>query len=129
MKTSSTCEFNDPVCVHCSMKRFLDRTVIVRIPNTATGTVKATISASSRSIVIIAIMTPTRVSVEMSVMLIVCCRLSARLSMSLVTRLKRSPRGVRSKYASGSRVSFSSTSSRMRCIDRWITPASTSPCV
>ena len=86
-------------------------------------------SASSGEIVIIRTSTPTSVNVEMSVWLIVCWRLCARLSMSFVTRLSRSPRGVRSIVASGSRLSLSSTSERSLRIERWITPASTSPCV
>ena len=78
---------------------------------------------------IIAMSTPMIVNVEMNVWLIVCWRLCARLSMSLVTRLSRSPRGVRSIVASGSRLSLSSTSERSLRIERWITPASTRPWV
>ena len=53
-------------------------------------------SDSSGEIVIIMISTPTRVSVDVSSWLSVCCRLCARLSMSFVTRLSMSPRGWRS---------------------------------
>ena len=48
--------------------------------------------------------TPMIVSVEVSIMLSVCWRLCATLSMSLVTRLRRSPRGWLSTYASGKAV-------------------------
>jgi hypothetical protein len=127
VKASSTCAFRVPVWVHWAMNRFFDRAVIALIPNTATGIVKMTINDMSSEIEIIRMSTPTSVRVEMSVMLIVCCRLWARLSMSLVTRLSRSPRGVLSMYASGKRLSLSSTWARSLCIDRWITPASTRP--
>ena len=49
--------------------------------------------ASSGEIEIIMMTTPMIVSVEVSIMLSVCWRLCATLSMSLVTRLRRSPRG------------------------------------
>ena len=45
------------------------------------------------------------------------------LSMSFVTRLRTSPRGWLSKYFSGRRPSFSSTSVRSRRTVRWVTPA------
>ena len=44
------------------------------------------------------------------------------LSMSLVARLSTSPRGCLSKYDSGSRDSFASTSSRSRYTVRLIDP-------
>ena len=43
--------------------------------------------------------------------------------MSLVTRLRMSPCGWLSKYRSGSRASFSSTSRRSPYMVRWVTPA------
>ena len=49
------------------------------------------------------------------------------LSMSLVTRLMRSPRRWLSKYASGSRVIFSSTSLAQSNIVRWMTPCEDEP--
>jgi len=58
--------------------------------------------------------TNTTVSSELSTWLNVCCRDCETLSMSLVTRLKSSPRGCLSKYCSGSRLSFSSTDERRR---------------
>ena len=51
------------------------------------------IIASSGEIEIIMMTTPMIVSVDVSIMLSVCWRLCATLSMSLVTRLRRSPRG------------------------------------
>ena len=73
--------------------------------------------------------TPTSVSSEVMIWLTVCCRLWARLSMSFVTRLRRSPRGWWSTYASGSRLSLASTDSRSEYIDRWTTPARMYACV
>jgi len=43
----------------------------------------------------------------------VCCRLCDTLSMSLVTRLRSSPRGCLSKYDKGRRSSFVATSRRI----------------
>ena len=54
----------------------------------------------------------------------VCCKLWAMLSMSLVTRLSRSPREKRSMYLSGSRWILSSTLERRRCMSRCTMPAS-----
>ena len=54
------------------------------------------IDASSGEIVNIITVTPTSVSSDVTIWLVVCCRLCARLSMSLVTRLSRSPRSCRS---------------------------------
>ena len=71
---------------------------------------------------------PTSVSVEVSIWLRVCCMPWARLSMSLVTRESRSPRGWPSTYLSGSRLSLASTSSRRRYMVRWTIPVSTQPC-
>ena len=61
-----------------------------------TGIVTSATSASSGEMMNIMISTPTTVSSEVSIWLRVCCRLWAMLSMSLVTRLSRSPRGWRS---------------------------------
>ena len=105
------------------MNRFFECEVMIFIVKTEIGTVKIVISASNGEIEIIMITTPMIVSVEVSIMLSVCWRLCATLSMSLVTRLKRSPRGVPSTYESGSRLSLSSTSLRSLCIERWTTPA------
>ena len=67
--------------------------------------------------------TPTIVSTEVSSWLSPCWSVVVRLSMSLVTRLRMSPCGWLSKYRSGSRASFSSTSRRSPYMVRWATPA------
>ena len=67
------------------------------------------------------------VSSDVSSWLRVCCSVVEMLSMSLVTRESSSPRGWPSKYRSGSRCSFSSTSSRSRYTTRWTTPFSSRP--
>ena len=59
---------------------------------TDTGTVVSATTASSGEIVNIMIATPISSRTEVSIWLSVCCRLWAMLSMSLVTRLSRSPR-------------------------------------
>jgi hypothetical protein len=68
-------------------------TFIVQIES---GTVTSATTASSGEIVNIITVTPTRVSNDVRIWLAVCCRLWARLSMSFVTRLSRSPRDWRS---------------------------------
>ena len=57
--------------------------------------------------------TPMTVSRLVSSCDSVCCRLCDTLSMSLVTRLRSSPRGCLSKYDSGRRSSFVATSRRI----------------
>ena len=49
----------------------------------------------------------------------VCCNDCDTLSMSFVTRLRISPRGCLSKYLSGSRFSFVSTSARSCSTAPW----------
>ena len=66
------------------------------IPKIDSGTVTRATSASTDEIVNIITATPISGSTDVSIWLSVCCRLWARLSMSLVTRLSRSPRGWRS---------------------------------
>ena len=91
-----------------------------------TGTMISVTSASPQMVNIIT-STPTSWRLEDSSWLSVCCMLWARLSMSLVTRLSRSPRGWRSTWLSGIRLSFVSTSARSRNIERCTTPASSQP--
>ena len=64
--------------------------------HTDSGTVVSATSASSGEIVNIMTVTPISVSNAVRIWLVVCWRLCDRLSMSLVTRLSRSPRGWRS---------------------------------
>jgi len=61
------------------------------IAHTAIGTVVSATAASNGEMVIIMIATPINSRIEVSIWLSVCCRLWAMLSMSLVTRLSRSP--------------------------------------
>ena len=93
VKASSTWAFSAPVWLHWAMKRCLERLVMNLIIRIDTGMVTSAIDASNGEMVNIMITTPTRVSVEVSIWLSVCWRLCATLSMSLVTRLSRSPRG------------------------------------
>ncbi len=114
--------------VHWAMNCRLDRLAMVLVSQIDVGIVISAISASCHEIVNIAMVTPTIVSNEVSIWLSDCCRLCWRLSMSLVTRLSRSPRGVVSRYWSGRAWSLSSTSDRSRRMVRWTTPASMRPC-
>ncbi len=81
-----------PVLFHCEMNLGRDRRAIARMPHTDTGTVVKATTASSGEIVNIITAVPMSNSTEVSIWLSVCCRLWATLSMSLVTRLRRSPR-------------------------------------
>ena len=64
-----------------------------RIVSSDAGIVISAIIASSGEMRNIITTTPMIVSTEVSIWLRVCWRLCATLSMSLVTRLSRSPRG------------------------------------
>ncbi len=68
------------------------RAAILRMANTDTGTVVRATTASSGEMVNIMMATPMSSRIDVSIWLRVCCRLWAMLSMSLVTRLSRSPR-------------------------------------
>ena len=68
------------------------------------GTVMSEMAASSGLIHSIIPSTPTIVSAEVSSWLSPCCSVVVTLSMSLVTRLSRSPCGWLSKYCRGSRA-------------------------
>ena len=98
-----------------------------KVTTSASGIVITDTAASSGEIQNIMPMTPMIVSTEVSSWLSPCCSVVLRLSMSLVTRLRMSPCGWLSKYRSGSRASFSSTSRRSPYMVRWVTPAMMNP--
>ena len=89
--------FSLPVVDHCRTNCGCARLPIQVTIRTEAGTVTSAISASSHEIQNIIASTPTIVSSEVTTWLRVCCSDWARLSMSLVTRLRISPRGCRSK--------------------------------
>ena len=93
MKASSIWPLSVPVYRHWAMKRFFDREVMAFIVRTEIGTVMRVMIANSGEIEIIMMTTPMIVRPDVSIWLSVCWRLCATLSMSLVTRLSRSPRG------------------------------------
>ncbi len=92
MKASSICAFSSPVLPHWARYFGRARAATMRIPKIEIGTVINATSASSHEIVNIITATPMSSSTDVSIWLSVCCRLWARLSRSLVTRLSRSPR-------------------------------------
>ncbi len=92
VNVSSTCALSAPVWRHCATKRGCARLAICLMMVSDSGTVTMVITARSGEMVIIITTTPTMVSSEVSSWLSVCWRLWAMLSMSLVTRLSRSPR-------------------------------------
>ena len=79
--------------LHWATNRFLDRLAMAFIVNSESGTVMNETTASSGEMTTIMMSTPMSDSMPVSIWLSVCCRLWATLSMSLVTRLSRSPRG------------------------------------
>ena len=96
--------------------------------NREAGTIRKVTPASSGEIVNIMMSTPTSWNTDVIVWLSVCWRLWAMLSMSFVTRLSRSPRGVTSTYDRGSRLILASTSRRSRNMVRCTTPARIHDC-
>ncbi len=92
VKVSSIWAFRAPVLRHWAMNRGRARRATKRIASSDSGTVVRATTASSGEIVNIITETPMSRSTEVSIWLSVCCRLWARLSRSLVTRLSRSPR-------------------------------------
>ena len=124
VNASSMWPFSAPVCRHWATNSFCERFATWVATTADSGTVTRAISASSGETQNIIASTPTTVSTEVRSWLIVCCSDWARLSMSLVTRLRSSPRGCLSKNPRGSRCSFSSTSERSRKTVRWTTSLS-----
>ena len=94
---SSMWPFSLPVNFHWLMNCGWARLAILRMATAEAGTVTSAISASSQEMTNISVSTPTIVSSEVTSWLSVCCIDCWRLSMSLVTRLRISPRGCRSK--------------------------------
>ena len=68
-----------------------------RVTRTDSGTEMSATTASSGEMITIIVSTPTSVSSELSSWLMVCCIVCWTLSMSFVTRLSSSPRGLLSK--------------------------------
>ena len=97
VNASSMCALSEPVCFHWATNSFCERLAIRVVTAIDSGMVTSAITASSGEMTSIRTTTPTTVSSEVSSWLSVCCRLWAMLSMSLVTRLSRSPRGWVSK--------------------------------
>ncbi len=128
MKVSSTSALSLPVSIHWATNFPRDRLVMAFIDQIDSGIVTSATSASFHDTTNIITSVPTSVSVEVSIWLSVCCMPWARLSMSLVTRLSRSPRAWPSTYLSGRWLSLASTASRRRYIVRCTIPVSTQAC-
>ena len=91
------CALSLPVCPHCCTNIGCERLAIIRVTRTDSGTEMSATTDSSGEMSTIIVSTPTRVSREFSSWLSVCCIVCWTLSMSLVTRLSSSPRGLVSK--------------------------------
>ncbi len=93
VKDSSTIALSLPVWPHCWTNFAFERRVTVRMVQSDTGMEMMATSASNGEITTIITIVPTSVRSDVSSWLSVCWRLWAMLSMSLDTRLRRSPRG------------------------------------
>ena len=111
---SSTCPLRSPVRSHCAANCFCERLAMSTVSSTESGTASSEMRASSQLIDSIMMSTPTIVSSAVMICVRLCCSDCEMLSMSLVTRLRTSPRGWSSKYLSGRRASFSSAACRSR---------------
>ena len=92
VNASSTWALSAPVCPHWATNRAFDRDAMARMISTDRGIDTIATSDSTGEIQTIIATTPTSVSACDTSWFSVCCRLMAMLSMSLVTRLSRSPR-------------------------------------
>ncbi|MBN9325972.1 MAG: thioesterase family protein, partial [Cellulomonas sp.] len=124
---SSTRAFSRPTLRHWMPNAFCERGPMIPKITPINGRDTRATSASFQLIENIMTSTPITVSTEVSAPDSDCCMVCVMLSMSLVTREISSPRCTRSKYASGSRLIFSSTCSRSRHIARTITTLMTKP--
>ena len=111
---SSMCALSLPVEAHCFTNCGCARLPSRLATSSDSGTVTSATRASSGEIQNIITSTPTMVSRELMIWPMVCWSVCPMLSMSLVARLRTSPRVCLSKYDSGSRDSFASTCSRSR---------------
>jgi hypothetical protein len=127
VKASSICAFSWPVSRHWFTNRGCDRFAMTTTIPSVSGIATRASSASSQEIVNIIATTPMTVRTETSACDTVCCRLWEMLSMSLVTRLSSSPRGVESTWESGNRWIVASTSARSRNTVRCTTRFSRTP--
>ena len=94
VKVSSTCPLTLPVRSHWMVNCFCDRFAISMVTMTEIGTVTMQMAASIGLIQNIMPSTPSRVSTDEMICPKVCCMACWMLSMSLVTRLRMSPRGM-----------------------------------
>ena len=94
---SSTWPLSVPVRSHCLANCFWDRLAIRMVTTSAAGTTSREITARSGLIENIMISTPMTVNTEVISWVRLCWSVWEMLSMSLVTRLRMSPRDSRSK--------------------------------
>ncbi len=102
VNTSSAWALRSPVWRHCPRNDGRALPAIVLITNSDAGIVTSAAAVITGEIENIMIATPSIIRTLVTIWEIVCWRLWARLSMSLVTRLNRSPRDQRSTVDSGS---------------------------
>ncbi len=92
MNISSIWPLSLPVVAHCLTNCGCDRLPMIVVMTIDTGTVISAMSASTGEIQNMKTSTPRMVSTDVTSWLIVCCRVMAMLSVSLVARLSTSPR-------------------------------------
>ncbi len=103
------CPLSRPVDFHCVTNCGCERLAICIVTYPDSGMVTSAMSASCQEIQNIIPSTPTSVRMAVMSWLSACWSVWPRLSMSLVTRERMSPRDSLSKYRSGSRPSLCST--------------------
>lgn len=94
---SSTCAFKAPVDCHCSANFGMARLEIHAASASAIGTQISTSTASCTEITSMIASTPNTEMTDVSICPIDSCTVRCRLSTSLETRERISPRGLRSK--------------------------------
>ena len=97
MKVSSTMPLSSPVLRHCCTKSFCERFAMTVVTTIEIGMLTSAMSANDHEIQNMMPSTAMTVSSELSSCESVCCSDWPTLSMSLVTRLRISPRGWLSK--------------------------------
>ena len=127
-KDSSTRAFRRPTLRHWMPNAFCERGPMMPKITAMSGSETSATIASCHEMENIITSTPTTVSTEVTTVESDCCIVCVMLSMSLVTREMSSPRCTLSKYESGMRLIFASTSARSWNIVRTMITLITKPC-
>ncbi len=94
---SSTCPLSVPVRSHWAANCFCERDAMSIVTTTEAGTTSRDTNANRGLMLSIITSTPMTVKTDVIIVVRLCWSVWLMLSMSLVTRDRRSPRGWRSK--------------------------------